>query len=284
MDAALARLRQAGEPGGVSTGTGEPGRVSAGRGRAMRAIADAESILDRAAKEPAAPELRARLNELAEALFQSIRAQLSVARYHGMAGRGNTLDSIDVPLTDAAWLRAEMTAAKKLPDEAARLARLGAAVNRTDPGPGGFYDDFGDPQRQPHLDRGRGWEKDPGFDESPQCAFSPRGGATPRAWWHCAETHYETPLRAKYDGLDPSARYRVRIVYGAQEGRKVRLTAGDGHEVHGFLARPFEPVEFDIPAAATAGGKLTLTWTPEPGAGGPGRGCQVCEVWVFKRP
>jgi hypothetical protein len=266
MDAALARLRQAGTVG------------------ALRAIADAEAILDRATKEPAAPELRARLNELAEALFQSIRAQLSVTKYHGMPGRGNSLDTIDVPLTDAAWLRAEMAAAKGLPDEAARLARLGAALNRTDPGPGGFYDDFGDPQRQPHLDRGRGWEKDPGFDESPQCAFSLRRGAIPRAWWHYAETHYETPLRAKYDGLDPSARYRVRVVYGAQQGRKVRLTAGDGHEVHGFLAKPFEPVEFDVPAAATAGGTLTLTWTPEPGIGGPGRGCQVCEVWVLKKP
>jgi hypothetical protein len=266
LDAALARLRQA------------------GTGGAARAIADAEAILDRAAREPAAPELRARLNELAEALFQSIRAQLSVARYHGVAGRGNSLDTIDVPLTDAAWLRAEMAAAKKLPDEAAKVARLGAALNRTDPGPGGFYDDFGDPRRQPHLDRGPGWEKDPAFDESPQCAFSGRRGAIPRAWWHYAETHYETPLRAKYDGLDPSAGYRVRIVYGAQSGRKVRLTAGDGHEVHGPLARPFEPVEFDVPAAVTAGGKLTLTWVPEPGIGGPGRGCQVCEVWLLKKP
>jgi hypothetical protein len=251
---------------------------------ASTAIADAEAILDRAAKEPAAPDMRARLDVLAEALFQSIRAQLSVAKYHGMPGRGNTLDTADLPLTDAAWLRAEMAAAKKLPDEAARLARLKSILNRTDPGPGGFYDDFGDPKRQPHLERGPGWEKDPGFDESAQCAFSMRGGSTPRAWWHYAETHYETPLRAKYDGLDPSAAYRVRVVYGGQERRKVRLTAGDRYEVHGFLAKPFEPVEFDVPAIATAGGKLTLTWTPEPGAGGPGRGCQVCEVWVLKRP
>jgi hypothetical protein len=265
MDAAVARLREAKTAG------------------ALKAIADAEAILDRAAKEPPAPELRARMDVLAEALFQSIRAQLSVRKYHGMAGRGNTLDTADVPLTDAAWLRAEMAAAGKLPDEAARVARLGAAVNRTDPGPGGFYDDFGDPKRQPHLVRGPGWEKDPGFDLSPQCAFSLRVGF-PRAWWHYAETHYETPLRASYDGLDPSASYRVRVVYGGQEGRKVRLTAGDGHEVHGWLARPFEPVEFDVPRGATAGGKLALTWTPEAGAGGPGRGCQVCEVWVLKRP
>jgi hypothetical protein len=264
MDAALARLKDAKTAG------------------ALKAIADAEAALGRA-KEPAAPELGGRMNELAEALFQSIRAQLSVSKYHGMAGRGNSLDYADVPLTDAAWLRAEMAAAKALPEEPARLARLGAALNRTDPGPGGFYDDFGDPKRQPHLDRGPGWEKDPAFDESPQCAFASRVGALPRAWWHYAETHYETPLRARYDGLDASASYRVRVVYAGQEGRKVRLTAGDGHEVHGWLNKPFEPVEFDVPAAATASGKLTLTWTPEPGAGGPGRGCQVCEVWVIKK-
>ena len=266
LDAAVAKLREAKASG------------------AVKAIADAEAILDRAAKERAAPELRARLDVLAEALFQSIRAQLSFTKYHGMPGRGNTLDTADVPLTDAAWLRAEMTAAKALPDEAARLARLDAALNRTEPGPGGFYDDFGDPKRQPHLVRGPGWERDPGFDVSPQCAFSQRGGSSPRAWWHYAETHYETPMQAKFDGLDKTATYRVRVVYGGQEGRKVRLTAGDGHEVHGLLAKPFEPVEFDVPAAATAGGKLTLTWAPEPGAGGPGRGCQVCEVWVLKRP
>lgn len=39
----------------------------------------------------------------------------------------------------------------------------------------------------------------------------------------------------------------MRVVYGGQEGRKVRLTAGTGHEVHGLLAKPFEPVEFDVP-------------------------------------
>jgi hypothetical protein len=253
---------------------------------AQKATADAVAILDRAAKEPPAPELRTRLGELAEALFQSIRAQLSVPKYHAIAvGRGATLDTADVPLTDASWLREQMTAAAKLPDEAARVARLHATLNRTDPGPGGFYDAFGDPARRPHLDRGPGWEKDPGYYESPAPAFRVGSlAAVPRAWWSFAQTHYDTPLRAKYDGLDKAAAYRVRVVYGPLDGRKVRLTAGDGHEVHPPLAKPFEPVEFDVPKAATADGKLTLTWTAEAGAGGPGRGCQVCEVWVVKKP
>ena len=73
MDAALARLREAKNTG------------------AMKAIADAEAALDRVAKEPVESELRARLGELAEALFQSIRAQLSVKKYHAIAlGAGRT--------------------------------------------------------------------------------------------------------------------------------------------------------------------------------------------------
>src|SRR5262249_61508532 len=127
------------------------GRREAKADGTRKGIAEAEAILDRAAKEPVAPELRARLDVLAEALFQSIRAQLSVRKYHGVSGRGNSLDTADVPLTDAAWLRAEMAAAKKLPDETARLPRLEAAVNRTDPGPGGFYHHFPPPNRPPPL-------------------------------------------------------------------------------------------------------------------------------------
>jgi hypothetical protein len=270
MNDALARLREA-----KTTGT-------------MKAIAAAGAALSEVGKEPAAPELRARLGELAEALFQSIRAQLSVKKYHAIAlGRGANFDSVDIPLTDARWLRSELADIGKLPDEAARLARLDALLGRTDPGPGGFYDNFGDPQRQPHLDRGTGWEKDPGYYESPLTSFALRGEPPPerpRAWWRFAQTHYETPLRAKYAGLDPKAAYRVRVVYGSQDGRKVRFVAGDGHEVHGYLNKSFEPLEFDIPAKAIVDGKLTLTWSQDPGAGGAGRGCQVSEVWVIKRP
>src|SRR5207244_5097664 len=51
---------------------------------ALKAMTDAEAILDRAQKEPAGAELRARVFELAEALFQSIRMQLSVPRYQAI--------------------------------------------------------------------------------------------------------------------------------------------------------------------------------------------------------
>jgi hypothetical protein len=267
-DAARAKLRQAGTLG------------------SLEAMAAAEAVLDRAAKEAPAAELRARAAELAEAQFQSVRAQLSVRKYHAISvGRGASLDTIDAPLSDAAWLRAEIAAARKLKDEPARLARLNAALNREDSGPGGFYDALGDPRRHPHLVLGPGWEKDPGYYVSPLSTVGRAGvpPACPRAWWTHAQTHYDTPLQMRYTGLDRAASYRVRVVYGRGERRKVRLTA-DSREVHGYLLKPLEPLEFDVPAAATAGGELTLTWTQEPGETGPGRGCQVAEVWLLRRP
>jgi hypothetical protein len=64
------------------------------------AIKEAQAIVDKATTEPVAQELRARVFELAEALYQSIRMQLSVDRYQAIRiGRGANLDEIDKPLT-----------------------------------------------------------------------------------------------------------------------------------------------------------------------------------------
>jgi hypothetical protein len=95
---------------------------------------------------------------------------------------------------------------------------------------------------------------------------------------------YETPLTMKYPGLDPSARYRLRVVYDLSGRKKVRLVANDSLEVHPWLGREdtVGPVEFDLPTPATDSGELTLIWYGEPGLGGNGRGCQVAEVWLVK--
>ncbi len=65
----------------------------------------AEAALDADSLTPRARELRARVFELAEALFQSIRMQLSVPRYQAIAvERGANLDTIDYPLNNRVWL------------------------------------------------------------------------------------------------------------------------------------------------------------------------------------
>lgn len=241
------------------------------------AIAAAARILDESEINPA-PQLRLRVYQLAEALFQSIRMQSSVTLHRAMAGRGNTLDTVDIPLNARAWLRDEFARIEKLSAEKDRQAALAHLAAWSDPGPGGFYDDLGNAARQPHLVAGAPYAEDPQFFRAPVVFFNPaqRG---PRSWWDMSMALYELPLQLHYPDLDPRARYRVRVVYGAGP---LRLAAG-GRELHGYLEKPWEVLEFDVPEEATRDGALHLAWNRPPGAGGPGRGCQVAEVWLVKR-
>jgi hypothetical protein len=251
----------------------------------MATMSNAEKILDRAVTEPVAAELRARIFELAEALFQSIRMQLSVPKYQAIAlERGANLDAIDVPLNSREWLKKQFAAIAALNNESERLARIKEIVDWKNPGLGGFYDDLGDPGRQPHLVRGTGIASDPAFLESSLVSFIRNPHPEwPMSWWHWAEPLYDRPLQLRYTGLDRAARYKVRVVYG-REGRaaKVRLVANE-IEVHPFLSKPFERLDFELPLASTHSGNLTLNWTQEPGNGGNGRGCEVAEVWLIKQ-
>jgi hypothetical protein len=250
------------------------------------ALARAERILRRADQPGPAAPLRARVFELAEALFQSIRMQLSVPRYQAIAvERGANLDSIDVPLNNRPWLEERFAEIRKLESEAERLRAVEQIVRWSDPGPGGFYDDLGNLTRQPHLVRGPGFEEDPAFLRSALVGFAPRASLR-TSWRDHAEALNDAPLRMHYSNLDPSARYRLRVVYaGDAIKRRIRLTADDKYEVHPLIEKPFpfRPLEFDIPPEATADGELWLSWYQEAGLGGNGRGCQVSEVWLMRK-
>jgi hypothetical protein len=68
------------------------------------------------------PEWRARIFELGEALFQSIRMQLSVPKYYAkQVGRGANLDLIDVPLNNSAQLLEMFNQIKQTNSETDRL-------------------------------------------------------------------------------------------------------------------------------------------------------------------
>jgi hypothetical protein len=242
---------------------------------AIESVARAERILDEAAAGRAAADWRARVFELAEALYQSIRMQLSVPRYKAIAvGRGANLDTIDYPLNSRPWLKEQFASIRRLEPETERLARIAAIVDRTNPGPGGFYDDLGQPGRQPHLVEG-----------AENGVFAPAAvAAAPRPSYNHAETLYDEPLRMRYTGLDRAAEYRVRVVYGMEQaGARVRLVANGRYEVHPLLQKEPRPMEFDIPREATADGELTLSWTQAPGSRGNGRGTQVAEVWLMRK-
>lgn len=252
------------------------------------AMAAAQATLDRAVLVPQAVELRARVFELAEALFQSIRMQLSVPRYQAIAvGRGANLDEIDVPLNDRLWLEQEFTRIRQLPSQNEQLKQIQQLLDRADPGPGGFYDDLGNPSFQPHLVRGIGPDKDPAFYHSSLTGFAERSSGTrqfPRAWWTVAETMFDQPIHMHYEHLDPAARYTLGVVYGpSASSGAVRLLADNDIEVHPYLKKLAQRLDFDLPPAATATGTLNLHFVGEPGRGGAGRNIQVAEVWLVRK-
>jgi len=247
----------------------------------------AEQILDQAAAVKPAAELRARVFELAEALFQSIRMQLSVEKYGGISGRGTNLDTIDTPLNNRAWLKQRFGIVRTLQHPDDRMKAINEILNWKNPGKQGFYDDLGNPAQQPHLVRGAGWENDADFFGSAMNRVEDRflfGTALPQTWWTTAGQLYDGRLQMRYSDLDRSAVYRLRVVYGhSSDNAPVRLVANENYEIHPAMKKDAQLLEFEVPEVATSSGELTLTFLPEAGRGGNGRLINVAEVWLMKK-
>ncbi|HYH56595.1 MAG TPA: hypothetical protein VD772_08295, partial [Anseongella sp.] len=216
--------------------------------------------------------------------YKSIGAQLTVRQHGAKEGRGNFIDHIDMPLNDSPWLLARLAEIEKLP-AAQRSEQLRQLLHRTDPGPGGFYDHFGDPASWYRILPGAGREEDPGTLRSPRESFNIRvlgpseREARPKAWLKQAGALYDLPLKIRYGDLDTEAAYRMRITYTGRFKSHVKLSA-DGEPVHGYLLTGEQPVyEFDVPQAATADGEVTFTWDCMQGE----RGLQVTEIWIIRK-
>jgi hypothetical protein len=269
---------------------------------AMAALAQARSVGSDKAMDHADAILRrgntvndplaARVKELAEALFQSVGMQLSVEKYGAIdVGRGANLDELNVPLNNSVWLKSRFAEIRALDNEAAKLRGIEETLRWTDPGPGGFYDDLGDPSRQPHFVRDTPYASDPGYLETPTVGFRSNIDWR-RSWCNHVDGLYGTPVTMHYPDLDPAARYKLRVVcagefFQVQVRLVAKVTANGAEreiEIHPFQpkAQPVRPVEFEIPAEATASGELTLVWQMNPERGGPGRGVQLAEAWLIK--
>ncbi len=257
---------------------------------ARLALDEAEARLDWAVTRPISLSWRTRLFQLAEALFQGpAHMQLSVKLYQGQEEvRGATLDGCDYPLNNRPWLKARFAELRQLAEEDERLAGIRTILNWTNPGPGGFYDDLSRPWEQSHLVEGPAYADDPDFMAGPLRRFPYRKhpGALRRSWRTFTGSWHFNTFQMRYTDLDTTASYRLRVVYSPLKPHiPVRLTAGDGIEIHPFIARndPPAPVEFNVPAAAISHGELALTWEIEHGRGGNPGGAGVCEVWLLKR-
>ena len=264
--------------------------------RCLSAVDSAERILLSAQSHRVAQDYWRRCQELADALFRSVGAQLTVSRHGAISlGRGAFIDAIDEPLNDVRWLLYRFEKLRGLADEDERMAAIEQILNRTNPGPGGCYDNFGSPGSLERVRAGAGWDTDPGGLLSPRISFGVgargqewvhevrargfEGIATPRAWMNQVTALYDTPLSLRYSGLDPQGSYTLRVAYTGRFRSSMRLVVDGKFELHDYMRTGISPIyEFKIPADALEDGKIELTWTCPEGA----RGAQVAEAWLIK--
>ena len=98
---------------------------TAGEVGSAKALDAAEAVLNKADDYRTNSELRARVFELAEALFQSIGMQTSVPRYRAkQISRGANLDMIDIPLNHGLSLKEAFAEVRKIGSEEQKLARI----------------------------------------------------------------------------------------------------------------------------------------------------------------
>ncbi|MHC4501336.1 MAG: hypothetical protein ACYS21_19765, partial [Planctomycetota bacterium] len=103
---------------------------TAGQMGSLTAMEKAEAILDKGVTERVRPEWRARAFEMAEALYQSIRMQLSVRKYQAIrTNRGANLDEIDKPLNDREDLKEDFKRIRGLPSEQQRLDAIAKIID-----------------------------------------------------------------------------------------------------------------------------------------------------------
>lgn len=266
---------------------------------AEQAIEKARAALAKIDTNPPAPEYRKRIGELAADLFKSIGMQLSVRPPYKARGleRCALLDTLDLPQNNRAWMETQFKEILSTADQAKRAAGIDFVLNWENPGPGGFYDDLGNPAKQPHLVKQHVWTDDPGYVDAPQCEYlfalddRIKGLSDFRqSWLDQASTIYRCPLRMHYDGLDPKGTYRLRVTYTGRFRAIMRLIANGKDQIHDWMPQPKEcaPIEFKLPAGETANGTLDLEWQVDPSKDKEfshtplNRGCQVAEVWLIK--
>lgn len=262
-----------------------------------KAIGAARALLWQAVKSPILADYKSKCMALADSLYKSIGAQLTVKRHGGVLERGDFIDFIDFPLTDAPWWLEQLAQAGLQPTDSGKIRIIREALHRTDPGPGGFYDHFGDPLSWRRIVPGSlSWVQDPGNLKSPHTGFGValqgvhwldnpmapgfKGTVVPQSWMKQGMTLYSVPLKIRYEGLDCGADYRVRVVYTGRFRSRVKLTTGSGYLIHDFVKTGIQPVyEFDLPQAAIKNGEVTFVWNCAEGD----RGAQVTELWLKRK-
>ncbi len=213
---------------------GAPGHGCAAAGRqrpaALAAIDEAEKILDAGRSAAWPTDLRKRVfrtgrRPVRQHQDANQRAQVPGHRRRSRGDARHDRRAVRQPAVAQAAVR--RVAEQSVEEE--RLRGIDEIVNWTDPGPGGFYDDLGKLDQQPHLVVGPGFEKDPAFLESSHTGFAGFGPMR-AAWKDHAESLLDAPLNMRYENLDPTAQLQDARRLRRRRARKADPLHGQRHD------------------------------------------------------
>jgi len=247
-----------------------------------RVMTQALGVLNRAIEEPVSPELRTRIADLCEGLFQSIGLQTSVQKYHASgAERGAFLDFVDHPMNNRWWLEDEFEKVRRFATEREKCDRLFRIANWETPPFGSYYDDVGNPAQSPHVKRSEFIFTEPGEEAHPEPIqwWWDEGMSRARLSW---QTSMNYPEAVVYEGLDPDASYTVRC---SGYGRFLLRTDGERVGQPADRLGMGEVADFPVSPEHVQDRKLVLTWdSPSDESHLNWRQhSRLAEVWLLKQ-
>jgi hypothetical protein len=237
---------------------------------AEKAMTDALVELKKAETEPVAQELRQKVVDYCEALFQSVGLQTSVPKYNARGyERGAILDFIDYPLNNRWWLEDEFKKVSEMKTEEEKVARLDFIRTYETPGEGSFYDNISSADAL-HVTSETDdaidylWEND---------GFSRKRLST--------QLFQFTP-ELQYNELDPNSDYLIRVA-----GFGEALLRANGERLTPTkYEKGFEQFkEFPLLKELMKDGKLKITFDkPDEEHLNWRQQSRVTDVWVLKAP
>lgn len=253
----------------------------------QRTMNEARAILAEMDREQA-PELRKRINELYEAVYRD-ELRWTMEYQHCPL-----MDQIDRPLAEREWIEYNLSQIEQLESNKERIEVLDRLVHRTDVGEGSFYYNLGDYTTERITGIEAAYATDPSHLATPHCGLGVKmlkgfvmtangfsGHPIPRAWHKQVGIYYDQPLTLSFEGLDPTAHYRLRVVY---TGEANKFNSHVRCEAEGVLLQPTMRLEgdvvkeYDLPQAITSDGRITLRWQSAEGE----RGCHIAELFFIK--
>lgn len=236
---------------------------------AEQAMKEALKLVQQADTKRVYPELRQRIVDLCEDMWQSIGMQTSVEKYHAKnPERGAILDFVDYPLNNRWWLEDEFTKISKMTSEKEKLDRLKIIATWEDPGKGSYYDNISNVSQSPHVTTGS-------YD------------ATDVAWWNngMSRERLSTQLFQnfpvlEYEDLDPEGKYMIRI---SGEGDALLRINGERIRPHLYEKGLGEFKEFHVGRKYLSTGKITVTFDePEESHLNWRQLSKVSDIWLLK--